>query len=314
MPSITQKKEEYANRMFALLDSYTKCFVVQADNVGSYQFLEIRRALREKECAMLMGKNTLMKRCVRLYCDSRGDDKWKPLVDILVGNVGLVFVKGELTDCRDVIGQYKVPAPARVGAVAQCNVTVPAGPTGMDPSQTSFFQMLNIATKINKGSVEILNETLVLQTGDKVGSSEAALLQKMGIKPFTYGLELQLVLDNGNVYDPKVLDLTDEDMLKSFGAAAGNVAALSLALAIPNTASIPHMLANAYKNVLAVSVETDYTFPAAQKIKDFLANPSAFMVAAAPAAAAPAAGAAAAAAPEPEEEEEEEDMGFDLFD
>lgn len=174
--------------------------------------------------------------------------------------------------------------------------------------------MLNIATKINRGSVEILNDTLVLTTGDKVGGSEAALLQKMGIKPFTYGLELHLVVDNGNVYDPKVLDLTDDDMLKSFGNAAGNVAALSLALAIPNTASIPHMLANAYKNVLAVSVETDYTFPAAQKIKDFLADPSAFMVAAAPAAA-PAGGAAAAApAPEPEEEEEEEDMGFDLFD
>ena len=119
--------------------------------------------------------------------------------------------------------------------------------------------MLNIATKINRGSVEILNDTLVLTTGDKVGGSEAALLQKMGIKPFTYGLELHLVVDNGNVYDPKVLDLTDDDMLKSFGNAAGNVAALSLALAIPNTASIPHMLANAYKNVLAVSVETDYT-------------------------------------------------------
>ena len=56
MPSVTQKKEEYANRMFDLLDSYSKCFVVQADNVGSYQFLEIRRALRESECAMLMGK------------------------------------------------------------------------------------------------------------------------------------------------------------------------------------------------------------------------------------------------------------------
>lgn len=313
MPSITKKKEDYANKMFDLLDNYSKCFVVQADNVGSYQFLEIRRALREAGAAVLMGKNTLMKRCVRLYCDSRGDDKWMPLVDILIGNVGLVFTAGELTDCRDIIGQYKVPAPARVGAVAQVDVTVPAGPTGMDPSQTSFFQMLNISTKINKGSVEILNNTKVLTAGDKVGSSEAALLQKMNIKPFTYGLELHLVVENGSVYSPKVLDLTDDDLMRSFGAGAANVAALSMSLGIPNTASIPHMIINAYKNVLAVSVETDYTFPAAQKVKDYLADPSAFAVAAAPAAAdAPAA--AAEPEPEPEEEEEEEDMGFDLFD
>lgn len=313
MPSITKKKEDYANKMFDLLDTYEKCFVVLADNVGSFQFLEIRAALRNSDAALLMGKNTLMKKCVNLYCESRGDDKWRALCDLLVGNVGLVFCKGELTDCRDIIGKYKVPAPARVGAISQCSVTVPAGPTGMDPSQTSFFQMLNIATKINKGAVEILNDTLVLQKGDKVGGSEAALLQKMNIKPFTYGLELHKVVDKGDVYDPAVLDLTDDDMMRIFGAGAANVAGLSLALSIPNTASIPHMIASAYKNVLAVSVETDYTFPMAQKIKDFLADPSAFIVAAPAAAGAPAA-AAAAPEPEPEEEEEEEDMGFDLFD
>lgn len=49
------------------------------------------------------------------------------------------------------IAKYKVGAPARVGLVAPNDVTIPAGGTGMDPSQTSFFQALAIATKINKG-------------------------------------------------------------------------------------------------------------------------------------------------------------------
>jgi hypothetical protein len=50
------------------------------------------------------------------------------------------------------IAKYKVGAPARVGLVAPNDVTIPAGGTGMDPSQTSFFQALAIATKINKGA------------------------------------------------------------------------------------------------------------------------------------------------------------------
>ncbi len=51
---------------------------------------------------------------------------------------------------RKTIGEFKVGAPARVGLVAPNDVTIHAGNTGMDPSQTSFFQALNIPTKINK--------------------------------------------------------------------------------------------------------------------------------------------------------------------
>lgn len=42
---------------------------------------------------------------------------------------------------RKVINEFKVGAPARVGLVAPNDVTIPAGNTGMDPSQTSFFQV-----------------------------------------------------------------------------------------------------------------------------------------------------------------------------
>ena len=42
---------------------------------------------------------------------------------------------------RKVIDEFKVGAPARVGLVAPNDVTIPAGNTGMDPSQTSFFQV-----------------------------------------------------------------------------------------------------------------------------------------------------------------------------
>ena len=61
-------------------------------------------------------------------------------------------------------------------------------------------------------------------------------------------------------------------------------------------------------------METDYTFPLAEKVKAFLADPSAFVAAAATAA--PAATTAAPAKVEAMEESEEsdEDMGFGLFD
>lgn len=314
MPSATklEKKEAYHNRLCEYLNTYDKAFIVGADNVGSKQMSDIRAALRP-DSVILMGKNTMMKRSIRLYCEETGNDQWAPILDMLVGNVGLVFTKADLSQIKDEISKYKVGAPARVGLLAPNDVYIPAGGTGMDPSQTSFFQALAIATKINKGTIEIVSEVHLIKAGDKVGASEAALLGKLGVKPFKYGLEVMKVYDNGSLFDTAVLDITDADLEASVAAGLSNIAALSLATDYPTLASIPHSVINGYKNVLAIAVETDYSFPQADKVKEYLKNPSAFAAAAPAAAAGGSAPAAAAAAPEPEEEEEE-DMGFSLFD
>ncbi|GJV01478.1 60S acidic ribosomal protein P0 [Tanacetum coccineum] len=89
------------------------------------------------------------------------------------GNVCLIFTKGDLKEVNEEVAKYKVGAPARVGLVAPVDVVVPPANTGLDPSQTSFFQVLNIPTKINKGTVEIITPVELIKKGDKVGSSEA---------------------------------------------------------------------------------------------------------------------------------------------
>lgn len=308
------KKEKYDQKMTQLLSKYKKAFIVHADNVTSMQFMKIRAAIRlMNDSAILMGKNTLMKRCFRLYEERTGDSSWSSLLPELVGNVGIVFTNGDFIEVRDKIGEFKKGAPARVGLLAPLDVHVPAGPTGLGPEQTAFFQALNIPTKITKGTIEITTDVHLIKVGDRVGPSQATLLGKLGIKPFSYGLEIIHVYEGGSLFSPKVLDITDADLMASFGAGLRTVAAISMATGYPTIASIPHSIINGFKNVLAVSLETEYTFPHAQKVKDFLANPSAFTVAA------PAGGeskaSAAVAAPEPEPEpEEEEAMDFDLFD
>jgi len=132
------------------------------------------------------------------------------------------------------------------------------------------FQVLNIPTKINKGTVEIITPVELIRKGDKVGSSEAALLAKLGIRPFSYGLVVLSVYDNGSVFSPEVLDLTEDDLIGKFAAGVSMVTSLSLAISYPTLAAAPHMFVNAYKNVLAVAVETDYSFPEADKVKEYL--------------------------------------------
>merc|ERR1719210_3034331 len=72
------------------------------------------------------------------------------------GNMGFIFCNaGELEKAREVLKTFVVPAAAKAGTVAPKDVEIPAGPTGPEPSQTQFFQALNIPTKIVKGAIEL---------------------------------------------------------------------------------------------------------------------------------------------------------------
>jgi len=306
------KKQKYFAKLTGLLEEYTKVFIVEVDNVGSNHLQKVRIALRGK-AVILMGKNTMVRKVLRGQLAS--NPALEALLPLVRGNVGFVFVKEDLAEVRKILIREKVGAPAKAGAIAPCDVTIPAGGTGMEPSMTQFFQALNIATKINKGQIEITNDVHIIKTGQKVGASESNLLQKLNIRPFQYGLLIKSVYDNGTIYSDSVLDLSDDDIVAKFKQGVKNIAAIGLQVGYPTVASVPHSLLNGYKNILSVAVETDYSFKQADKVKAYLANPSAF-AAAAPAAssAAPTASKAAAPAKEEPKEEEDEDMGFGLFD
>ena len=102
-------------------------------------------------------------------------------------------------------------------------------------------------------------------------------------------------------------------MVERVQATIKKIAALSLEIKFPTVASAPHSLVNAYKRILGLALGTeDISFPAIDKIRERLANPSAFAAVSAPVSSAPAAAVTAAAVEE--KEESDDDMGFGLFD
>jgi large subunit ribosomal protein LP0 len=294
-----------------LFDEYPKCFIVGADNVGSKQMQTIRSSLRGIGI-VLMGKNTMIRKAIRGHLENNA--ALEKLLPHIKGNVGFVFTKGDLNDIREKLTESKVRAPARNGAIAPLHVIIPAQNTGLGPEKTSFFQALSIPTKISKGTIEIINDVPILKPGDKVGASEATLLNMLNISPFSYGLQIEQVYDSGSIFSPDILDIKPEDLRAKFQAGVANLAAVCLQVGYPTIASVPHSIANGFRNLLAIAATTDVEFKEATTIKEFIKDPSKFATAAPVAA---AAAAPAAAAPKKEEtppESEDDDMGFGLFD
>jgi len=299
------RKYQLADELKEHFDNYSKLFIVDCDNVGSDQLHNIRKNMRSV-ATIYCGKNTQMRRVIReLEVDRPELEKVRQACKL---NVALVFTNSNLSEIRDMILENKKPSAAKAGAQAQCDVTIEKGITALEPSMTQFLQALNIGSKITKGSIEIINDVELLKTGQKIDASQAALLQKLEITPFEYGLMPLWVFDNGSLFEPAVLDIEDSQILSVFQSCLRNTACVSLELGMPTVASVPYSILLAFSNLLAVAAETEFTFKEAEEIKAYLEDPSAFASAAGPAETAGPAAATTGAAAAVEEEDEEEEM------
>jgi len=274
---------------------------------------------------MICGKNTMMKAAINSmntapeeddedYEERKGSWEHKPHLDKIVnqlkGNTSIIFTNGDLIDIQNILDSQVREAPARVGSLAPKEVVIKAGPTGLDPKETGFFQKLNIATKIMKAKIEIIYDCKVISEGEKISPSQASLLEKLKLRPFEYKMTVKRVMMDGNMYDPAVLTINEEDVLGFFAKGVSNMTALSLGSGFVTASAAPHLIMHSFKNLAAISFATDFMFPQAAALK------AAAAAGASAAAAGPAKTEKAAAKVEEEVEEDEDadvDGAFDLF-
>lgn len=282
-------REESRKKKFALwvklwkyLDEYKKVLVVKCSNVSANLFQEIRQNIRPLGATILMGKNTLLKAGMHRKMEEpkESDEDYQirkqhyhpmPELEKLVGTckgyVGLVFCRDNLSEVKDMLKKSKCIKGAKVGAISPCDVVIQPGPTGLDPKQTAFFQALNIQTKIVRTQIEIITETKVISKGQKISASECALLDKLNIRPYVYELSVVQVYDNGVLYSPTVLDIGKAEVIQKLRKGASYLTAAAMQTGYPTTLSVKQLLLSGFKNMLSLTLSTEYTFKQAQAIK-----------------------------------------------
>lgn len=169
----TEKKRSTVTKLYNLLSQYKQIVLVKLDNVSSNQIQAARISLREQNLGvMVVGKNTLIRKAIAIRSqqpdenDPDFEDRkgWTPLngLDKLSAlcreKVGLIFSDAPVYQLKPILEGNRKPAPARTGTFAPDDVVIPPGPTGLDPSQISFFHALNISTKIMRGQIEITKD------------------------------------------------------------------------------------------------------------------------------------------------------------
>lgn len=180
--------------------------------------------------------------------------------------IGLIFTNVPVFELKPDIEANKLQTAARTGMIAPIDVVIPPGPTGLDPSQISFFHALQISVKINKSQIEIVKDSKICIAGKKVGTAEATLLQKLNVKPFAFGMNVISCYDDGSILSRDVVSINSSELMKKFQSGIRNIAALSLQTGIPTEASTPYMVLNAFKNLVAIGMQTGIEFGAMKSL------------------------------------------------
>jgi len=300
---------------------YNQVILIDLINVSNQQVQKARVALQKsaKGGELIIGKNTIILKALKWLTteaekgskEFEDHSKWKRkealknLTKLIQGNIGLIFTDEDYSTVKEVIEKEVLRVAAKIGIVSPCDVIVPPGPTKIDVGKVQVFQKLNVPTKAVRNLLEIQKEIHVIKKGEKVTAAGAELCRLLDIKPFTYKLTMKKIWLNGSILEEDMINIKSEDILNTFTQHVRTLAGLSLGANLPNALSVPHMIANGFKDILAIGLATGLKFKQLEQAQSAKA--------AGPAPAAPAKGAPAAPAkaaePEPPKEEEAVSMG-----
>lgn len=220
--------------------------------VPSESLTETRKLLRAANIPVAFGKNTTFKAAI---ADCQGY-KFDRLREALVGNVAVIFIKDDLASAYEILTQVVTTPLPKAGVIARQDVVIPARITNLNPGQTSFFQALQVPTRVTKGNIEIVSDIELLKKGDIVSSNHAALMVVLNIRPFEYTLVPEIVILENDSFPAAALALKVSDVEEEMQSLAGEIAALSLATGQCNEASLPHACRKAFIDSKAIAAAT----------------------------------------------------------
>jgi hypothetical protein len=167
----------------------------------------------------------------------------------------LIFCRDDAPDILRIIQSIRSPDAAKARTEAPEDFAIPAGfTTQLTPTGPNVLGGLNIALKIVRGRLQVIDDFPFLKQGRVITRKEAELLRTLDIKPFTKGFEVVTVYDRGVVYDPAHLSYSEDQVYEQLCKGIQTIEALAAAAGLPTQASVLRSIAEASK-LLALAAE-----------------------------------------------------------
>ncbi|MFB6090576.1 MAG: 50S ribosomal protein L10 [Halobellus sp.] len=233
------KKEEVAE-LVDFLEGYQSVGVVDVAGIPSRQLQSMRRELHGS-AELRMSRNTLTVRALEEV-----DDGLEELTEYVSGQVALVGTNDNPFGLFKQLEASKTPAPISAGEVAPNDIVIPEGDTGVDPGPfVGELQQVGAAARIQDGSIQVTEDSKVLEAGEEVSEELEGVLSELGIEPKEVGLDLRGVFSEGVLFEPDELAIDVDEYRADVESAAAAARNLAVNAAFPTAQSTPTLLAKA---------------------------------------------------------------------
>ena len=254
--TIPEWKREEVDDLVAFLDRYESVGVVDVTGIPSRQLQDMRRELHGT-AELRVSRNTLMERALQDV-----DDGLEDLTEYVEGQVGLIGTNDNPFGLYQQLEASKTPAPINAGEVAPNDIVIPEGDTGVDPGPfVGDLQSIGANARIEGGSIQVVEDSKVLDAGEEVSQDLANVLAELGIEPKEVGLDLRSVFSDGVLFSPEELDIDVEEYRADVQSAAAAARNLSVNAEYPTARTAPSMLAKAAGEAKAVGISAAVESP-----------------------------------------------------
>ncbi len=137
----------------------------------------------------------------------------------VVESVLVIFSKKNPFELYNFIKRNKGSASARIGDIADNDIVVQAGDSGLPPGPAlTALKMAGLKVKVAGPTIEITDNKVVTKKGEEVTAPIADVLSKLNIKPMKVGMKIIGIYDKQeeNFYLAESIDVDEEELFEKF--------------------------------------------------------------------------------------------------
>lgn len=256
-PHVAKKKQ--LTELIDLLNQYKTVGITKVENITSKTIQRLRTDMRQ-DAILKLAKNTLM--LLALKEIAKKDKGISKLIKYVDGSCAFILTNGNPFKVANFLEKKKIPTPAKEGQIAPKEITITACDTGFAPGPViGELQSIGLKTRIDGGTIKIIEDSVVCQSGDKVSRTLANVLGRLGIEPFDAGLSVNAIYSGGSllVHDELIVDF--DGIMNDLVKAHQNAISLSIEAAIPTKDNLTELIGRARRAALSLAVESSFITP-----------------------------------------------------
>lgn len=229
---------------------YALIGLVDMYGIPAAQLQQIRRNLRGT-AKLKMTRNTLIS-----HAFEELGGEIRNLADHLSGQSALIFTNENPFRLYKQLEKTKTKMVAKPGERAPDDIVVEKGPTSFKPGPiVGELQQAGIPAAIEAGKVKIRETKTVVKKGEAISPKLANVLAKLDIKPMDVGLILQAAIFEGSLYEPSVLAIDEDLIIRQITLASRQAFNLSVEAVIPTRETMGPIITRAVRDARGLAVE-----------------------------------------------------------